>query len=111
MQDLIAHLRTGLRLHTRNVIVRHRIDGRRNRPRPLRHVHLLLHLTPDGPPGAGGHPETKTVESLGTICLLITYHQDGQPPKYFQKDSMPDVRAVAKALGLKLLSKQRMLKA
>ena len=40
---------------------------------------------------------------------LITYHRTDNPN--ISKDSMPDIRAVAKALGLKCVEQQRMFKA
>lgn len=88
----------------RNVIVETCIDGEETDTPPAPFISSSLQMAAGNTPV--DHPD-KTKVASG--CM----NRGSSPTRTFNisKDSMPDIRAVAKALGLKCVEQQRMFKA
>ncbi|MGI9704844.1 type IA DNA topoisomerase [Pseudomonas aeruginosa] len=92
----------------RNVIVETCIDGEETDMPPAPFISSSLQMAAGNALKWSPDKTMKVAQRLYEQGL-ITYHRTDNPN--ISKDSMPDIRAVAKALGLKCVEQQRMFKA
>ncbi|HEJ2132791.1 TPA: type IA DNA topoisomerase, partial [Pseudomonas aeruginosa] len=92
----------------RNVIVETCIDGEETDTPPAPFISSSLQMAAGNALKWSPDKTMKVAQRLYEQGL-ITYHRTDNPN--ISKDSMPDIRAVAKALGLKCVEQQRMFKA
>ncbi|HDQ4484686.1 type I DNA topoisomerase [Pseudomonas aeruginosa] len=92
----------------RNVIVETCIDGEETDTPPAPFISSSLQMAAGNALKWSPDKTMKVAQRLYEQGL-ITYHRTDNPN--ISKDSMPDIRAVAKALGLKCVEQQRIFKA